>query len=108
MIARAPGASFEDRLEEYRQRANNRLESALSDDSQMPARLLEAMRYSVLGGGKRVRPLLAYASGELFDLPSARIDVVARPHTVHSMRQQRYSPVTHCRRSHSKRCVATR
>ena len=77
MIARAPDASFEDRLEEYRQRANARLESALSHDSQMPARLLEAMRYSVLGGGKRVRPLLAYASGELFGLPTSSIDAIA-------------------------------
>ena len=29
-----------------------------------PARLHEAMRYAVLGGGKRVRPLLAFAAGE--------------------------------------------
>jgi farnesyl diphosphate synthase len=77
MIARRPGATFEDRLEEYRQRANDRLATALSHDSQMPERLLEAMRYSVLGGGKRVRPLLAYASGELFDIPSSRIDAIA-------------------------------
>ena len=30
-----------------------------------PARLHEAMRYTVLGGGKRVRPLLVFAAGEL-------------------------------------------
>jgi farnesyl diphosphate synthase len=30
-----------------------------------PARLHEAMRYAVLDGGKRVRPLLVYAAGEL-------------------------------------------
>jgi farnesyl diphosphate synthase len=30
-----------------------------------PARLHAAMRYAVLGGGKRVRPLLAFAAGEL-------------------------------------------
>ena len=30
-----------------------------------PARLHEAMRYAVLGGGKRVRPLLAFAAGEV-------------------------------------------
>jgi farnesyl diphosphate synthase len=30
-----------------------------------PQRLHEAMRYAVLGGGKRVRPLLAFAAGEL-------------------------------------------
>jgi farnesyl diphosphate synthase len=77
MIARAPGDPFERRLEEYRQRADNRLESVLTQDSQMPARLLDAMRYSVLGGGKRVRPLLAYASGELFGIPSEKIDAIA-------------------------------
>ena len=31
----------------------------------VPARLHEAMRYAVLDGGKRVRPLLVYAAGEL-------------------------------------------
>jgi len=30
-----------------------------------PRRLHQAMRYAVLGGGKRVRPLLAFAAGEL-------------------------------------------
>jgi farnesyl diphosphate synthase len=34
-----------------------------------PARLLEAMRYSSLSGGKRIRPLLVVASGNLFGLP---------------------------------------
>ncbi|MFC4932055.1 polyprenyl synthetase family protein [Massilia sp. GCM10023247] len=33
----------------------------------VPHKLHEAMRYTVLGGGKRVRPLLVYASGALFD-----------------------------------------
>jgi farnesyl diphosphate synthase len=32
-----------------------------------PARLHEAMRYAVLDGGKRVRPLLVFAAGELHD-----------------------------------------
>jgi farnesyl diphosphate synthase len=32
----------------------------------VPTRLHAAMRYTTLGGGKRVRPLLAYAAGELF------------------------------------------
>ena len=77
MIARAPDTSFEDRLEKYRHDANAHLESVLSPDSRMPARLLEAMRYSVLGGGKRVRPLLAYASGELFGIDSAGINAIA-------------------------------
>ena len=34
-----------------------------------PARLVEAMRYSSLGGGKRFRPLLVVASGDLFGVP---------------------------------------
>ncbi len=32
------------------------------------AQVVQAMRYSVLGGGKRLRPLLVLASGELFDV----------------------------------------
>ncbi|MEN3277065.1 MAG: farnesyl diphosphate synthase [Massilia sp.] len=43
--------------------------------TRVPARLHAAMRYTVLGGGKRVRPLLAHASGELF---GAGQDAVAR------------------------------
>ena len=31
----------------------------------VPQRLHEAMRYAALGGGKRVRPLLAFAAGEI-------------------------------------------
>ena len=35
--------------------------------SLVPHTLHEAMQYAVLGGGKRVRPLLAFAAGEVFD-----------------------------------------
>ncbi len=35
------------------------------------------MRYAVLGGGKRVRPLLAFAAGELARAPTERIDAAA-------------------------------
>src|ERR1044072_6974057 len=37
-----------------------------------PERLLEAMRYSSLGGGKRIRPFLAVATGALFNVPRER------------------------------------
>lgn len=37
-----------------------------------PQRLHHAMRYAVLGGGKRVRPLLAFAAGELSGADPAR------------------------------------
>jgi farnesyl diphosphate synthase len=42
-----------------------------------PAHLHRAMRYSVLEGGKRVRPLLAYAAGELAGADAARVDSAA-------------------------------
>jgi farnesyl diphosphate synthase len=42
-----------------------------------PARLHEAMRYATLEGGKRVRPLLAFAAGEVSGAPLERLDVAA-------------------------------
>ncbi len=42
-----------------------------------PAHLSQAMHYSVLEGGKRVRPLLAYAAGELTDAPPGIVDAAA-------------------------------
>jgi farnesyl diphosphate synthase len=45
----------------------------------VPARLHAAMRYTVLGGGKRVRPLLVHAAGELFGAADEKnADAVAR------------------------------
>jgi farnesyl diphosphate synthase len=43
------------------------LATLLPEASEPPARLHEAMRYAVLDGGKRVRPLLVHAAGELHD-----------------------------------------
>jgi farnesyl diphosphate synthase len=42
-----------------------------------PARLHEAMRYAVLEGGKRVRPLLAFAAGELAGASAQRLEIAA-------------------------------
>ena len=42
-----------------------------------PARLHAAMRYATLEGGKRVRPLLAFAAGELADASAGRLEIVA-------------------------------
>jgi farnesyl diphosphate synthase len=42
-----------------------------------PRRLHAAMRYSVLEGGKRVRPLLAYAAGELSQASIERVEIAA-------------------------------
>ncbi len=42
-----------------------------------PQRLHQAMRYVALDGGKRVRPLLAFAAGELSAAPLQRVETVA-------------------------------
>jgi farnesyl diphosphate synthase len=42
-----------------------------------PARLHEAMRYATLEGGKRVRPLLAFAAGEVSGASPERVEVAA-------------------------------
>ncbi|HTS54998.1 MAG TPA: farnesyl diphosphate synthase [Burkholderiales bacterium] len=53
------------------------LERLLPAPSISPARLHEAMRYAVLGGGKRVRPLLAFAAGELAGAQPELVAIVA-------------------------------
>jgi farnesyl diphosphate synthase len=42
-----------------------------------PARLHEAMRYATLEGGKRVRPLLAFAAGEVSAAAAERLEIAA-------------------------------
>ncbi len=58
-------------------RMESALERFLPAPGIVPERLHRAMRYAVLGGGKRVRPLLAFAAGELADADPARVEVVA-------------------------------
>ncbi len=50
-----------------------RLQEILPSAEIAPTRLHEAMRYAVLGGGKRVRPLLACAAGEVADASLERV-----------------------------------
>ncbi|MFI4970154.1 MAG: polyprenyl synthetase family protein, partial [Lysobacterales bacterium] len=54
-------------------RADAVLARALPDADQPPRELHRAMRYAVLGGGKRLRPLLVYATGAAF---GARVDAL--------------------------------
>jgi len=77
MITRATTAPFAERLDHYRARVDQKLADVLDLDRQVPERLLAAMRYSVLGGGKRVRPLLVYASGELAQVAEHALEAVA-------------------------------
>jgi len=58
-------------------RADAVLARVLPADAQPPVELHRAMRYAVLGGGKRLRPLLAYATGSAFGAVPEKIDAVA-------------------------------
>src|SRR5258708_22115552 len=59
--------------EERARRIESVIDKLLPPVAEPPQRLHEAMRYAVLGGGKRVRALLAYAAGELTE---AELDIV--------------------------------
>ncbi len=58
-------AAFDDWMKTVQAHVEQALD-ALLPAAAGPARLHEAMRYTVLGGGKRVRPLLVYAAGGVF------------------------------------------
>lgn len=66
---------------DWMQGCQARMESVLSEwlppASIVPQRLHEAMRYAVLGGGKRVRPLLAFAAGEVAGADVERVQHAA-------------------------------
>jgi farnesyl diphosphate synthase len=57
--------TFDEWMRAVLARVEAALEHYLPGAATEPARLHEAMRYAVLGGGKRVRPLLVHAAGEL-------------------------------------------
>ena len=61
----------------WRDRIESQLDAALPSPAEAPQRLHQAMRYSVLGGGKRMRPLLVYASGQLFGAQAETLDAAA-------------------------------
>ena len=50
------------------------MERILPPSTTQPERLHAAMRYAALGAGKRIRPLLVYASGEALGLPPNQLD----------------------------------
>ena len=70
-------APFSDRVPDYTRRVAGKLSSALPEPSVTPCRLHEAMRYSVLNGGKRIRPLLVYATGEALGIHTDCLDAPA-------------------------------
>ena len=68
---------FADWMRAVQTRTEGTLSRLLPPGEAIPSRLHQAMRYASLGGGKRVRPLLAFAAGELSCSPPERLEIVA-------------------------------
>jgi geranylgeranyl pyrophosphate synthase len=69
-------------LSNWMQQRQSRIESALNDrlshhDNPTSEKLLDAMRYSTLNGGKRLRALLVYATGEALGADLSSLDAPA-------------------------------
>jgi farnesyl diphosphate synthase len=69
--------SFVERIPAYTDRLAACLHRALPTEAQSPERLHQAMRYAVLSGGKRIRPLLVYATGECLGIATDKLDAPA-------------------------------
>jgi geranylgeranyl pyrophosphate synthase len=73
----ASADEFGAQLETWRLRMEQALTARLPDPSTVPARLHEAMRYSVLGGGKRIRPALLFATARTLGLSEDEVEAAA-------------------------------
>jgi len=63
-----------ERLQVYQACVESALDKWLPASSIQPQHLHEAIRYAVLGDGKRIRPVLVYATGETFGLELKNLD----------------------------------
>ena len=77
MAASATDADFAAWMGAIQARVEEALKRSLPGPQHAPARLHEAMRYATLEGGKRVRPLLAFAAGELTGADPRRLESAA-------------------------------
>lgn len=73
----AVGTSLVDWMRTGAQRMEVVLDGLLPPIQQAPQGLHQAMRYAVLEGGKRIRPLLVYAAGALVQAPQQTLDHAA-------------------------------
>jgi len=70
-------SQIEAQVKAYQQRASTHLSQCLIADTLHPVRLHKAMRYAVLQGGKRTRPLLVYLTGLALELDVDSLDIPA-------------------------------
>jgi len=85
-----PGVDLAAAIRRYQARSEQMLDRYLQLPEPGTPRLLEAMRYSVLGGGKRLRPILVYCTGEALgarfealDAPAAAVELIHAYSLVH-------------------------
>jgi geranylgeranyl pyrophosphate synthase len=69
--------AFGAQLESWRLRMEQALAARLPLPDTVPTRLHEAMRYSVLGGGKRIRPALLFATARALGLSEDEVEAAA-------------------------------
>ncbi len=81
---------FLSRLEHYQKRVDAALDKYLPSDDPPEHNLAEAIRYSVVGGGKRIRPAMVYAAGEamgvstdLLDIPACAVEMIHAYSLIH-------------------------
>lgn len=70
-------STLDQRLAPLRARADAALDRFLPRADEAPRRLHEAMRYAVLAPGKRIRPVLTYATGAALDVALEQLDPAA-------------------------------
>lgn len=71
------GPELARRIASYRSRVETVLDECLALPDSGTARLREAIRYSTLGGGKRLRPTLVYLTGESLGAALGELDSAA-------------------------------
>ncbi len=83
-------AAFEDLAASYRSRVDQALDKWLPNANLHPERLHQAMRYSVMAPGKRVRPILVYATATALGLdlqsvdgPAAAVEIIHAYSLIH-------------------------
>ncbi len=81
---------FQPRLAAYQKRVDAALDKYLPADDPPEHNLAAAIRYSVIGGGKRIRPAMVYAAGEaigassdLMDIPACAVEMIHAYSLIH-------------------------
>ncbi|CAH9017494.1 (2E,6E)-farnesyl diphosphate synthase [Candidatus Nitrosacidococcus sp. I8] len=68
---------IKEKMKVFQERSAHALDQILPLVEILPNRLHEAMRYAVLGKGKKIRPLLVYSAGAIFGVPEEILDTPA-------------------------------